>query len=260
MTKDFILIERYFKFQLSEEELSTFEQLMKDDAVFANLVYKYHASQKSATEFYTAEEEKKRKADWRNLLEQDEQHEKNKNTIIYLKRLVAAVVVILLGVALFFVIFSTNKNQQWDELLAEARTMSPEVEIQLLRGSPENKEDELFKDAYSLYLGKEYKSAILLFNKVQEDSKHYEDALLLTAISHYYVKEYETSLTLLDSLKDVSVLKYETVGLWYTSLNYLEQDKSEEAIPSLQKLSDSDNELSEKAKQLKQLILHFQSE
>lgn len=255
MSNDIQFIQRYYQFDLSEEELNDFKNRMDSDEAFADLVLQYHSSQKTAADFYQSEEDQNRTANWESVIKGETPSEIKKPTGFSYPWRIAATLLALIGISSLLFIVTGNDTDRWENLAEEAKEMSPKVEFLAMRGQDaENKEKTLVSDAYALYLSGEYPSAIKLFNKVADGSEYYSDAIFFTALSYYQEKKYDQFFSLLDSTEHNTTPKLQQQLLWYKGLIYLEQQEIDKASNIFEDLSTADSELGNNSKGILQKI------
>jgi len=95
--KDIEFIKRYLHFELSEEELTSFDQRVNTDPEFASKVMRYQDSDHIVTKAFKTPSQKERSEQWKTMLHPEKDHSKTKNISWRWLGSVAAVVLALFG-------------------------------------------------------------------------------------------------------------------------------------------------------------------
>ncbi|MGD1847166.1 MAG: tol-pal system YbgF family protein [Salibacteraceae bacterium] len=255
MNQDSQLIQRYYRFELSEEELAAFQKRLATDTEFSTLVAQYHQSQKTAHDFYQSAEDTDRQKRWEKSLENSPSHSLEQPKNIFSWQRIAASILFLIGVGMLPFLLSDHETHNLQDLLAEAKALQPQEEWSTLRGAPsDNLEQALMADAHALYQSEDYSAALQLLNKVNDTSAYYSEAILFTALCHFHQNDHTAFLSLTENLDANVSPVIEKRLLWYRGIVYLELGETEKARAIFKQLTDQDISMGSKGHQLLQRL------
>ncbi|WP_299887348.1 hypothetical protein [uncultured Lacinutrix sp.] len=254
-----ILIERFLRNELSEEERENFLKRINNDETFRemyNLEKQISEGLNQKDWNFVANENTKELEEYDNLFK-DEQTQKLKNEIkkVLLKRKEknskrvlmlftgAAAIVLLLLVINFFV---SNTSLSTNELYAE---YIHKEELVSFRSRGEDALEKELVVAEKEFKKKEYRKALNLFNKSLEKEKDYSSLYIYKAVSHIELKEYNEAEIILNELINTNLIDAEK-GFWYKSLLYVKANKLSEAKSVLNKIIQESYFKKEQAKEL----------
>ncbi len=218
---DVELIDKYFEFQLSEEELVAFEKRILVDSEFEQKVLTYYESEVTTNVLFENHEQQQRAQKWKELL--DKEHTP-KSKVISLKWQwisgIAASILIIFGIWQF-----NTKTEPLDLTIALESAWNKKVglDYNTLRSSVKDSLKNQIVNAYRNYENKKYDSTLVILNHFKKTSPYYEDALLLRGLSLYENGFIEVSLKTLDTLVNYPTQKKAKVALWYQGLIYLKE-------------------------------------
>jgi len=255
--QDILLLEKYYRFKLSEEELQAFEEKVKTDESFAEKVMEYHRSQNDAAKFFQSAEESERDANWEKLWSEDETGDvmpsQSRNRWV---RWAAAAMIIISG-TWGLIYWQGNAQLSLEEVLVEAKAIDAMPEYKTLRADPQQ---QLISDAYAFFQEANYAAAIILLEKVSPDETHYVDALMLNAISHYQLEQYEAAQEKLELVGAVVDDEMKITVWWYQSLISIHLGNQAVARKMLSMIAESDHHLSKSAVHILDLLSQVQPE
>ena len=110
--------------------------------------------------------------------------------------------------------------------------------------SPQNPE---FEKGLTAYQGENYKEALLILEKLEEE-KDNPEVLFLLGLCHLALDRPEKAIPILSRIPNDSPLA--GAAAWYEGLGYLSLNKLEEAKPLLEITSENSSQFSERAKEI----------
>jgi tetratricopeptide (TPR) repeat protein len=233
--KDLLLIESALLKRLSPDEVSLFEQRMKDHDFSAEY---------EARELMQSIIKEKGRAEFKTKLRSIDQ-QPEKPTRAYGKYFIPALILFVVAAMsiLFILLFKNPAPVAPDTLYAEYYSPYPNTEDPITKGSQSN-------DAYSVYqlyeLG-EYRSVIE--NLEGKDKTTIEQWYL--AQSYMAVQDYAKSTPILKNFELDENSEFQADASWYLALTLIKQGDIPQAQKILEKLSASDNTLiSKRAREL----------
>lgn len=238
-----LLIERYFREELSEEELALFNKRMQEDSSFAQAV------ELERTIVSAIQSKKETQLQHRLNKIHEEEIAKVSTTTKQLPRrrnwLAAASVAALLGIALFFLIPSSSPTPQ--ELYA-THYQPPSFEI-ARTGQDLN---PLLDAAQKAYNQHEYKKTITPLETLL-DSQYNEKYALVLGASYLATNQYEQALATFQQAQQQTNLKDDAT--WYLAMTYLKKGEIDLAKQALEKLRNGTIPTTPKRQALAQTIL-----
>ncbi|MGR3811294.1 hypothetical protein [Jiulongibacter sp. NS-SX5] len=214
------LLELALQNKLSEAERLTFEQMLKEDVI-----------PKSQYDFEREIQEGINQKERYKLKELFKEQERMRVFPLWAKWAAAAMIL------LSFTWFLWPKNDLDKNLYASYYQKFPNVVSPITRG--ENQEE----DAFRAYENGEYDKALDLLNLSEGDTARFYQSMTLLELNRD-----QDAIRLLKEQSYESIL--DAYRLWYLSLAYLKNDQKDKAKPLLQKLSQIDFPLRDKAEEL----------
>lgn len=226
--KDSVLIERFLDFNLSDEELTAFEERLSKDLKFENEFQTYLAAHYVVNDFSISDKEQLRKQQWNNILNKKELTQAQKNIPWHWIGGIAA------GFILLFSIWKTNQIVQepnMSVLLNQAWEKEVGLDYTSLRSLDKDSIKIQLHHSFESYQNKKYQLAIHLLSdfKRTNTALFYEDILLIRALSNYKIGNTVVALKTLDTLANYPTRKKSKVALWYQGLIHLEMGDTEAA-------------------------------
>jgi tetratricopeptide (TPR) repeat protein len=213
-------LERAIRNELSKDELLTFEQMLKEDA---DLKEQFIFEKKVQEGLHQTERLR--------LKELFEKEEKRKLFPLWIPWAAAALLVI--GFSWFF----WPAGPAGDHLYTSYYQKFPNVVSPITRGEIQE------EDAFTEFEKGKYEDALVLLGKASGDTAHFYQIMCLLELH-----KYEEAFEALKSQSYDSVM--DDYRLWYLSLMYLKNEDYDNAEQILNKLSQRDFPLREKAKDL----------
>lgn len=250
MNNDYQLIKRFFKFDLSENELQQIEQRLQYDGQFRDKMRFYeYADTKFRTEFDGQEITEKQQlqqewAKWKAI---------TPNTPIYRRLLtpkilsIAASLVLLLAASLWWF---GQKQMDKNELVAQYWQQTEQVAQSNTRtGATDDAHLQIFATAQRLYQKQQYGQALVQLEKIGEGTLR-DRILLLQGQCYFQLNEVNSA-----AQKFLQVIALEQVGLkdkahWFLALTYLKGDNYGLAKQHLDVIIEQDYPLAKEAKAL----------
>lgn len=227
-------IELYLRGELSEEEITDFEALMKADSSLKKQVEEHRQLLKGIEISFNRELKQKLIQVESNI--EETPAPKSRYPIIGLAAAIAALIVV-------FVTFQDEKISSQD-LYAQHYKVYPNAELPVLRS--ENNED----NPYAYYEKREYATALELFNKMQASDPDNSALLFYSALCQLELDHPETGIELFALVISREDPDYKRPALWYQSLAYLKIEKPENAMVILELLALDDDVYARKANEL----------
>lgn len=232
------LIEKYFENTLTDQELKTFEENLRNDAVFKE-EFEFQKSLKQSIHL-------KERNELRSMLKGFEEKssisrfEVQKNNKIW-KFAAAAVVLIFAGIGIYKY-QNIEKNNQ--ELYLAYHQAYPNIVAPNVRG--ENSEG-IKNESFKAYESENYQEAIQLFSQIKDQ----EFAIFYTAVSYLELNENQKAIEILKSNKfSETPYPFATYSKWYLALAYIKTEQKTEAKLQLEALSKTNNPQKQKAQEL----------
>ncbi|WP_025742733.1 tetratricopeptide repeat protein [Aquimarina pacifica] len=225
--KDIELTQRYFDLELSEDELKSFENKLKDDKTFLEHVQTYKEGLDEVEVLYQAEKEE-RIGHWRSLIHKEnaesERPENAKSSkVILLKWMVgiaASIMIFMVGKQ--FVGTSSSIDMASELQVAWDREVG--LDYASMRGNKVDSMKSIIVTAYNAFDNSSYDEVIAILRNYPQQKTYYEDALFLKALSNYRKGEVQVALETLDTIINYQSGRKKDVAMWYTGLIYLEQE------------------------------------
>ena len=226
--QDYILFDQYLQKELSKEELSNFEERLKNDDNFKDSFNTY--KELSIHLEHKFEGETEAIAFKENLQNISNQHfnknttEEKSNKFNIFKYAVAATVALLIGITAFNQLSNPSYTDYNNH---EAISLS-------VRGE----EDGLLKEAENAFNTKNYSEAENAFNKILEKTPSNLEIQLYKAISLIETNQFSEADELLFGLSETNSA-YKTKAQWYWALSKLKQEDKETCIKILQQIPET---------------------
>ncbi len=231
MEKDRLLIERYFDLDLSDKELSEFEERLAIDADFDKKFRNYQKSITIVNRTYASDKEKERLSNWREIV--DNQNAKTKkipNSLRWVVGIAASLVLIFFGWQYSSVYLQNKKliaitQESWDKNIGLGYYTTRSLDHEESKGN--------LIQAYKEYKKKSYTKSIDLLAVYNESSIFYDDVMLLKALSTHRLGDSQAALKMLTPLTEKSTRKISKVAKWYQGLIYLDINDIDSAKKTL---------------------------
>lgn len=253
--EDDILIERFLRNELSEEERELFMKRMQEDKTFKEHVVLEQQLAETLDEkswSYANNKEHNEVKAYEEIIRSDgtkriketisEVQETYKNSQLPNKRFrlklvsgIAASILIVFSIVKYSIdIGKIDYHQMADR--AWGKNFGLDF---ALRSSPADSSIIILNKAHEIFENEQYKEVLLLLKKYDSSFVNYKYVLLFRALSAYKLDEKETSMRLLDTLQ-----RYDSdVAKWYKGLIYLKADDLEKAKKYLILPDRSDQEI-----------------
>lgn len=229
--KDFELILAYFDAQLSQEEMSSFENRLMDDVDFAEKVELYAKSIAIVDEIHPESEEQLRKKEWKELLQSEP-----KSQMKSMSWIVRIAAVFIVGMSTVFYFYNSEPDS--GQLLEKAWEKEVGLDF-ILRGTINDSTAISLSKALKIFKSKKYQEVLTLLQPFDTTSKSFKEVLLLRALTQYQLQQIDLALTTLDSLETYAPQEAQ----WYKGLIYLETQEVEKAKDYIHIPSDSKGEI-----------------
>ncbi len=225
---EFENIEQYFEGKLRGEALREFEERLKTDESFANLVDRYKASIKGIR-LFGKEELKKKLITIHNELEIKET-KRPSDIKWYLAA--ASVAAIITVVSIFY--FTGDQIYSNDKLYAmHYKTYDADIST---RSGNLNSELTLFK-ALEHYGAKNYEEASVLFNEILTNDESNMEALFFLGLSQMEQEKFEEAIVSFESIIENESIIYMSNARWYLGLCYLKADNNQKAVEQFRRIA-----------------------
>ena len=216
MTDNLDYIDRFFKGELSPEELTEFEQRIKDDPAFAEEVT-FYASAFQTIKNDITEEKKKR---FREIYEQGDHHAARPKPIRKLWPYLAAAAVIagiIFGAYLLFFTTSPSSPQQFaDEYIKE--------QLQTVGVTMSSKQDSM-QQAKNLYNDGKLTEALQQFENLTQSDTSNTEAKKFAGLTSLRLQQYDKALGYFGQLENYPGL-YANPGKFYHALTLMKRNLS----------------------------------
>ncbi len=217
---DIELIEKSIDGILSEEERKEFDQkiLNKD---FKEAVEQQH----SLLAGVEALEKVKLKEELKDLFAKEEANQTN-GAISRPWYWIAASIVVLVGASIVYQLTLTTPNDLYNKYY------EPYPAIGVVRGeTPEDEKDEIMV----LYSGGEYDKVISLINDQLESGNSFDGYEIFLGNAYMGLSDFQAAIGLFEAMSEDN--QYYDDGLWFLSMCYLQEGKTEEALDNLRKVA-----------------------
>jgi len=216
--KDFERIEKYFHFEMDEDELALFDQRIHTNAQLAQLVQVYKESDSIVSQIYKGASEKDRTQQWRTLLNENTDS-KTRNIQWRWIASIAASLLVLIGL---WKINEYRSKPNLSQLIAASWNQHIGLDYNTTRGIIDTDAKTIIKTAFDYYEDHKYTLALKTLKPFILDTEFYEDALLLRGLSYYKLENVDKAILSLDSLSKYPSRKKAKVARWYMGLIHLE--------------------------------------
>ncbi|WP_298519702.1 hypothetical protein [uncultured Kordia sp.] len=253
MMEDDILIERYLKGTLSEQEEIDFlsrlntdtsfkEQVQLEQQMFTVLGDTYwsfasnhtHEKVEAYKKMLESEETSTLKSTISNANEtykKTPQNQSNqpesKRSILHTKLIlrIAAVLIIFISILWFY----SNDKVDYKAIATKAWNKNIGLDFTVRNGTSNSTKVSL-ANALQFYNNKKYEQVIASLKKYTTTSSHYKDILVIRAVTHYKLGKTSIALKTLDSLKTYAP----DIAKWYKGLIHLENNELDKASQYIQ--------------------------
>lgn len=255
MTEDDILIERFLKDLLSNEEKERFYDRMENDAVFKEQVVLEQQLIEVLGETYwsfaTNKKHNRIKA-YQTLLESEETQElksKISNAITAHKRELnksgrLRIMKTVIGIAAVFMIvfsifqYATTDTINYEALVEKAWNKNIGLDF-TVRNSTTDANKITLNKALHLYHQKNYSAVLKMLSDFDKTNSHYKNALVLRALANYRTGKLDVTFKTLDTLD----LYAPDISKWYKGLIHVTDKNLEKAALYLELPNASDEEI-----------------
>lgn len=234
--KDIALIRKYFDLALSEEELSSIEDRIQSDPVFASKIEAYQQSIHIVNQKYKDRSLERRTETWRNLIKGQDTSSKSFGKWQWAASIAAGFLILI---SVWY--FNDSNDVDYNTLAKKAWSKKVGFDYYKVRNNDTARKN-IFK-AYQEYENKNYTSAINALQHYTSSSIHYEDALFIRALAKYKIGDTDIALQKLDTLSNNPSGKMAKEALWYQGLIYLDQNDLESAQKFLEIPKDDASEI-----------------
>lgn len=241
--KDLNIMERYFDFDLSEQELQEFNERVKSDPDFAEKVSQYEFALTFTEKIYKTESESTlKKEQFKSLLNQanpkgnsaakDSQPEAKVVPINYKKYWFAAAasIALLLMAVWLFSPSAQNPQQLAANYWQETRTS---VTTTLKSSTDQEQNIKLLKAADKSFMANNYQEALNHLNEIPTSFKEYNKVLLLKGQSFFGLNQYQNAI---ESYQLAIEKGAPQQALWYQALAYIRDGNLLSAQQNLNKI------------------------
>ena len=261
MMEDDILIARFLRNELSNEEQASFLKRLESDPLFKEQVQLeeqlLHLLGETYWSYATNDTNNKIEA-YKSILKTDDTHElkttiskaienykrkqlKDEKKEVSLRKnnfqlviRIAAVLVIFCSLFWYF----SNSSIDHKALTEAAWQKNIGLDFTVRNGSSDSTKATLAK-ALDLYTTKEYNEALHTLKAYSASSKHYKDILLIRALSYHQLNKTTIAFQTLDSV----ALYAPDISKWYKGLIHLENDELKKAALYLEIPTTSNQEI-----------------
>jgi len=235
----FELIEKYFSFELEEDELSEFDHLYKTYPEFQAAVHKYELAHNLVRKKYWSAGEQ--------LVNEKRDH-LERIAQLKVKRKISPLrlITIAASLLLFFGIFNwwigtvKNNSDILSQSVLEVATLSTNLDP--IRSTVRSGETAQSSQIWEAYNRKDW-NAIINSTPIPENSN---PIILLTAIAHYHVGNYNRSIKILQSYKLENNGMEDNI-LWWLAANNLQLKQYTSASANLEEIINKNYPTADKA-------------
>lgn len=234
------LIEKYFNLELNDTELEELQELLKKNEGFAKTFEAYESARNISDEQFESEEDRQRKEEWRNALDDNKRQEK-KNRFLWLRWAAAAIALLV-----FLVWFSENRKAQNYEQLAE-ESWNLDLGLSAYAGLRDESLDSnklTLQKIAALYDNGEFHKALELI-KTTDVLTSKGDLIFLRALTEKKLGNTASAIQYLEGL-----IEQKPLANWYLALIYLEDGQKAEAMAYLEVLANADTPYAQAADNL----------
>ncbi len=230
-TKDIELIERYLDFDLTETELATFNQRLKNEAGFRQKLNQYEYAHKVVEELYDAGSPNKNKEKFLN----DKKPNKESKIVRlnYQKYLIGIAASVALLVAALFLLKQPSQTSQ--QLAQQYWQDTKTSTIITLKGANDQEAFyALLKKGDTEFLSGNYVESLLTLSKIPETYPKYNTVRLLEGQNYIELKEFEKAIEKFQRVIDNN--GDEEKALWYQALAYIQNNNLSAAKSNLENI------------------------
>lgn len=157
----------------------------------------------------------------------------------------AASIVMFIGIGIFglFNLFSLDSDKIIDKFYFP-------YEMSSVHRSATLSIDQILQDALIKYDNKEYKDAVILFEKVLDAEPEMISAHLYSGISYFEIKEFNNAEASFKKVIDHNDNLYIEQAEWYIGFCYLMTGKKDKALDQFAKIASGNGYFNEKAKRI----------
>ncbi|PTX60059.1 hypothetical protein C8N46_10765 [Kordia periserrulae] len=257
--EDDILIEKFLKNTLSDEERTSFMKRMASDTSFKEHVileqqllevlgdnyWSFATNEKNARvvaykKILESEETQQLKTTIAETLEQHKQQAsqssvKHAFSLSFILKVAAVFLIFCISVFWYF-----SSNTTIDYAAASKRAWDKNIGLDFaLRSTSADTVKVSLEKALYYYSHQEYDSVLSTLKPYRDANHQYKDILLMRALAHYRLHYTKTAMTTLDSV----AIHAPKIAKWYRGLMYLDQHKIEEASLFLELPSEANQEI-----------------
>jgi len=241
--EEITLIEKYFDFELSEEELKHFDNLYQQED-FRQKVKNFEAAKNYIDKKYWATG-KQLIQEKRNELEKTKIKKSNKKVFPLFRFGIAAGVLILLGV-IFWNIFTPDPGSTLASItqssyeLADGTTNLDPLELTIRSGSASSK-----NELWQAYQTKDWPAILQMTDSAPTNAS----TLLIRGIAHYQQADYNAALLAFENSLSLNEGTEDNL-LWWLSSTHLQLNQKQEAQTILEQIIAKNYPTAEQAKNL----------
>lgn len=250
---DYELIQRFFEWELSDEERQAFEQRMESDTTFLQRIESYQAvDEQIELQFNQHENAKKQqlKRDWKNT-----KHEPTKVRPLAPRkrwlRMTGIAASLLLLIALTWWLLPSTKHNSPQILAQTYYQKTGHQGVSTFRSSAEqNPTDKTLEKASTAFQAKQYGQALDMLKAIPSIYPLYHQVLLLRGQCYFGLGNWAEAIQQFQAVIDAPEGGRKDLALWYQALTYLQQEEVERAKQNLENIVAERYPIAKEAEQL----------
>lgn len=236
---DYELIQRFFEWELSDEERQAFEQRMESDTTFLQRIESYQAIDEQIELQFNQNEtakQQKIKKDWKNT-----KHEPTKVRPLASRkrwlRMTGIAASFLLLIALAWWLLPSNTTTSPQILASAYYQKTGHQSVSTFRSSAEqNPTDKTLEKASTAFKAKQYTQALDMLQAIPSIYPLYHQVVLLRGQCYFGLENWIEAVQQFQAVIDAPEGGRKDLALWYQALTYLQQEEVEKAKQNLENI------------------------
>ncbi|MEM9992342.1 MAG: hypothetical protein AAF738_11305 [Bacteroidota bacterium] len=231
LIKDYETIQRFFEFQLTEEERQHFEARMETDDAFFQKIRTYQRTADSMDHLFSGHsktDKEKREAHWKTMLTDSSPRIRSLRTRTKWWIAAASITILLAtGIGLW----NTSTALSSEQL---ALTYWEKADFSYAKRSIEqNAIDPILLNAIDSYADGEYVVSLNLVEGLNGQMSNVEQVILLRGHCRFNLKNYENAIVAFQQIIDTDTSTRKDEAHWYKALALIALERQDEAIGEL---------------------------